>query len=77
MKLSLITLTLLLAAASLCAEPLSNQELFQKANQAYNAKSYQEAYPLFEDLNEKEPESPEINFLVGRTTKRLPRLIGF
>lgn len=65
MKLSHLTFSLLMATASLHAEALIS-DLYQKANQAYAAQSYQEAYPLYEQLNDQFPENPGINFLLGR-----------
>jgi hypothetical protein len=70
MKLSHLTFSFLLGMASLHAEALKS-DLYQKANQSYAAKSYQEAYPLYEQLNDQFPDSPEINFLVGRCALEL------
>jgi len=71
MKLSLIAVVLLCAAATYGNETLTMQELYQKANAAYAAQSYQEAYPLLEALNDQAPENPEINFLMGRCALEL------
>ncbi len=73
MKLSSITFALLLSTASWGGESFAQSELYLKAHQAYTAKSYTEAYPLFEVLNEQFPESPEINFFLGRSALEMKR----
>ena len=73
MKLFSIAVILLCAAASYGNDALTMQELYQKANAAYAAQSYQDAYPLLEALNDQAPENPEINFLMGRCALELKR----
>lgn len=73
MKLSHIAVILLCTAASYANDTLTMQELYQKANAAYAAQSYEQAYPLLEALNDQAPENPEINFLLGRCALELKR----
>lgn len=66
MKLSTITIALLLSI-----NLFADESSYKDAMQSYNAKDFTKAYPLFEDLSLKSPESAELNFFLGRSALEL------
>lgn len=68
MKLLYITIALLLSI-----NLFANEQIYKEAQQSYNAKNFQKAYPLFEELSLKSPDNAELNFFLGRCALELKK----